>query len=61
VVVLTGALAAHDVEFSRAEAGLRIDLTLAYLAYGDAQQPASSTVRQFLPLKSLGRRDKGAG
>ncbi|WP_219419694.1 hypothetical protein [Pseudonocardia nigra] len=32
VGVLTDALAAHDSEFSRAEASLRADLALAYLA-----------------------------
>jgi hypothetical protein len=35
VTVLTGALAAHDVEFSRAEAGLRTDLAIAHLANGE--------------------------
>jgi predicted negative regulator of RcsB-dependent stress response len=34
VGVLTDALSAHDAEFSRAEAGLRTDLALAYLAGG---------------------------
>jgi hypothetical protein len=31
VTVLSGALAAHDAEFSRAEASLRADLTIAHL------------------------------
>jgi hypothetical protein len=35
VRVLTDALSAHDAEFSRAEAGLRTDLALAYLAGGE--------------------------
>lgn len=33
--VLTHALAAHDAEFSRAEAGLRTDLAVAYLTHGE--------------------------
>jgi hypothetical protein len=35
VTVLTGALDAHDTEFSRAEAGLRADLAIAHLAVGE--------------------------
>ncbi|OZM82792.1 hypothetical protein [Pseudonocardia sp. MH-G8] len=35
VTVLSKALIDHDVEFSRAEAGLRVDLALAYLACGE--------------------------
>jgi hypothetical protein len=37
VTVLTGALAAHDSEFSRAEAGLRTDLAIAHLAAGERE------------------------
>ena len=36
VQVLTGALHDHDAEFTRAEAALRVDLSLAHLAAGDA-------------------------
>jgi hypothetical protein len=35
VQVLTGALHDHDAEFTRAEAGLRVDLSIAHLAAGD--------------------------
>jgi hypothetical protein len=35
VRVLTDALAAHDADFSRAEAGLRTDLALAHFAFGE--------------------------
>ncbi len=35
--MLTGALDAHDAEFSRAEAGLRTDLTLAHLVSGQRE------------------------
>jgi hypothetical protein len=48
VAVLTGALDAHDAEFSRAEAGLRTDLAIAYLAIGERHparmQHAAATV-----------------
>jgi hypothetical protein len=37
VTVLTAALTAHDAEFSRAEAGLRIDLALAHVATGERE------------------------
>lgn len=36
VPVLTGALHDHDAEFTRAEAALRVDLSLAHMAAGDA-------------------------
>lgn len=36
VPVLTDALLDHDAEFTRAEAALRVDLTFAHLAAGDA-------------------------
>jgi hypothetical protein len=36
VQVLTGALQDHDAEFTRAEAALRVDLSLAHMAVGDA-------------------------
>jgi hypothetical protein len=35
ITVLTDALDQHDTEFSRAEAGLRTDLVLAYIAVGE--------------------------
>ncbi len=35
ITVLTDALDQHDTEFTRAEAGLRTDLVLAYIAVGE--------------------------
>lgn len=54
VPVLTDALQAHDAEFTRAEAALRVDLVLAHLAAGDPESAAEQRQKATIVADSVG-------
>lgn len=54
VRVLAGALHAHDAEFTRAEAALRVDLTVAYLAAGDAESATAQHLQAVTVADAVG-------
>ena len=54
VPVLTGALRAHDVEFTRAEAALRVDLMLAHLAVDDTESATEERQKASAVADSVG-------
>jgi tetratricopeptide (TPR) repeat protein len=64
ITVLTDALDKHDTEFARAEAGLRTDLVLAYIAGGerDAARQHLAAARQMAnAVGSARQRDRLCG
>lgn len=54
VPVLTDALRAHDAEFTRAEAGLRVDLVLAHLVADDTESAAKQRQKAIIAANSVG-------
>jgi hypothetical protein len=56
VQVLTGALHDHDAEFTRAEAALRVDLSLAHLAAGDAAAADEQRRAAMVVIDAVGSR-----
>jgi hypothetical protein len=54
VPVLTGALRAHDAEFTRAEAALHVDLMLAHLAADDTESAPKERQKAIIVADSVG-------
>jgi hypothetical protein len=54
VQVLTGALRDHDAEFTRAEAGLRVDLSFAHIAAGDSTAAAEQRRAALIVIDAVG-------
>jgi tetratricopeptide (TPR) repeat protein len=54
VPVLTAALRAHDADFTRAEAALRVDLMHAHLAAGDTESATEERQKAIIVADSVG-------
>jgi hypothetical protein len=54
VQILSGALHDHDAEFTRAEAALRVDLSLAHLAAGDAAAADEQRQAAMVVINAVG-------